>query len=298
MNPMEKPSVTVVHSLPGRVRLRFSRAVENPARLTSAVREHPGMGRLAYTPQTRSLLIEFDARAVSRQEIALRAAFQFSLDQGAAPVRLLAAPEEVTLEDSALLAAVGLGVSLANRWLQPGRKELTWLDWTAGFGTAWSIAEHGWKELKRRGYFDPEVLTLAYLVAALVRGNFLTASVVTWLTTFGRHLIQVPPTGVEVWPREVQGESGEPSQYELVVRADPDVPERTRILEALQGALKYAMTGGGARELRTLWEELREVSRVHGEVLEGSGPMREGIPVRFQAESRGFAGDEITSGRK
>ena len=279
---MKKPTVTVVHALPGRLRLRFSRSPGNPERLVAAIREHEGMKRLAFTPPTRSLLIEFDAHHVSRQEIALRTAFHFALDQGARPVRLLAAPEEVTLEDSAVFAALGLGISLTTRWLRPHDEGMSWMDWAAGLGTAGAIAQHGWKELKQRGYFDPEVLTLAYLIAALARGNFLTASAVTWLTTFGRHLIQVPPTGVEVWPKEVPDGPDHPPRYELVVRADREVSERTHVLEVIQGAIKYAMTGGGARDLKSLWEELREVSQIHGQVLEGAGAMADGIPVRFQ----------------
>jgi hypothetical protein len=41
------------------------------------------------------------------------------------------------------------------------------------------------------------------------------------------------------------------------------------------------MTGGGAHPFRTLLEELRDVSKVHGEVLEGFGRMPQGIPIRF-----------------
>jgi hypothetical protein len=152
----------------------------------------------------------------------------------------------------------------------------------AGLGTGWSIVDHGWREFRERGYFDPEVLAVAYLAAALVRGNILTASIVAWLTTFGRHLIEVPPTGAEVRPLQVDGTRGKSPRYELIVSPDTDAPERVRIVQALQGALKYAMTGGGAHGYRSLLEELRDVSRVHGEVLEGYGRQRDGIPIRFR----------------
>jgi hypothetical protein len=74
--------------------------------------------------------------------------------------------------------------------------------------------------------------------------------------------------------------NGDP-RYELVIAPDTDAPERVRFLSALQGMVKYAMTGGGAHGYRNLWEELRDVSKVHGEVLEGFGRMRHGIPIRF-----------------
>jgi hypothetical protein len=278
----EKPVVTVVHSLPGRMRVRLSSVPRNPDQLVASVREHPGMGEISFVPPTRSLLIHFDAHTVSQEEIALRIGFHLALDQGGRPVRLLAAPERTALHGSAVVSAVGLAMALAMRWLSPGKKENSRLDWAAGWTTAWSILDHGWRELRERGHFDPEVLGLAYLVTALVRGNFLTASVVTWLTAFGRHLIEVTPTGVEVVPLEVPGPAGNGPRYELVVSPDTEAPERARILGALQGVLKYAMTGGGVHGFRNLWEELRDVSRIHGEVLEGYGRMRDGIPIRFR----------------
>jgi hypothetical protein len=282
MSQTRKPFVTVVHSLPGRIRVRFSEPPADPDLLAAAIREHPGMGRIDYTQMTRSLLVCFDPHAISQEEIALRIAFQFSLDQSGRAVRLLAAPEHVVLESSAVLSAMGLAAALGMRWLKPAAKIPTPLDWAAGLGTACSIVDHAWKEVRQRGYFDPEVLALAYLVPALVRGNFLKASVVTWLSTFGRHLIEVPATGVEVSPREIAATEHQAARLELVVSPDTETPEQTRILGALQGLLKYAMTGGGAHGVDSLWEEIRNVSRIHGEMLEGYGRMGGGIPIRFR----------------
>ncbi len=157
------------------------------------------------------------------------------------------------------------------------------MEWMAGIGTACSVLDHGWRELRSRGYFDPEVLTLAYLAAALVRGNILSASVVTWAATFGRHLIETPSTGVLVEPVALPCEDGQDPRYKLVVGPDTDAPDRLQlgVVGALNSALRYAMTGGGAHGLRSFWEELRDVSQVHGEVLEGYGRQRDGIPIHF-----------------
>jgi hypothetical protein len=239
------------------------------------------MNDLTYTPLTRSLLVRFQPQLVSQEEIALRIAFQLALDQGGRPVRLLAAPERVALQDSAAVSAIGLATALLKRWISPADKGPTGLDWLAGLATAWSIFDHGWREFRQRGYFDPEVVVLAYLATALIRGNLLTPSLVTWLTTFGRHLIEVPPLGVQVRPLETPAAAGQGPRYELVVAPDTEAPDHMRIVGALQGALKYAMTGGGAHGVRSLWEELREVSRIHGETLEGSERIQDGIPIRF-----------------
>jgi hypothetical protein len=198
------------------------------------------------------------------------------------PVRLLAEPEQPSaLGQSATLSAAALALSLAIHGLNLAKGQRTRWDWLAGLGTAWAVVDHAWQELRGRRTFDPEVLSLAYLATAFVRGNVLTASVVTWLASFGRHLVALPPAGVQVRPVEVQGRTGGQSRYEVMISPDVDAPEQVRIVSALQGLLKYAMTGGGSHPFRTLLEDLRDVSKVHGEVLEGFGRMPQGIPIRF-----------------
>jgi hypothetical protein len=274
--------VTVVHSLPGRVRARLSVAPADVQRMLAEVREHPGMESISFTPVTKSVLVRFNPREISQEEIVLRIAVQLSLDCGLVPVRLLAEPEQQpALGGSAAVSAAALALSLAIHGLRMAGRSPTRWDWLAGLGTAGAVIDHAWKELRERGTFDPEVLSLAYLVAAFVRGNFLTASVVTWLASFGRHLVARPPTGVQVRPVEVRGHGNGRSGYEVMIGPDADAPERVRILGALQGLLKYAITGGGAYPFRTLLEELRDVSKVHGEVLEGFGRMPQGIPIHF-----------------
>ncbi len=281
MIAIEKPVVTVVHSLPGRVRARLSVAPRDVQRMLAGVREHPGMESISFSPITRSILARFQPHEISREEIVLRIAFHLSLDC-AAPVRLLAEPEERSaLGGSAMVSAAALALSLVMHGLKTAKGSPTRWDWLAGLGTVWAVVDHAWTELRERRTFDPEVLSLAYLVTAFGRGNFLTASVVTWLASFGRHLIAIPPSGVQVRPVEVRGRAGGRSRYEVMIGPDLDAPERVRIMSALQGLLKYAMTGGGAHPFRSLLEELRDVSKVHGEVLEGFGRMPQGIPIRF-----------------
>ena len=274
----------MVHTLPGRVRMRLSRPPKDAEALMGFVREHPGMGLTAYTPRTGSLLVRFDPHVVSSEEITLRTAFRYAIDQGNRPVRLLAAPEQVPLQDSAVIAGLGLLVALALRRFNPKTRNAPGIELLAGLGTAWSVLDHGWRELRGRGYFDPEVLALAYLAAALAQGKALTASVVTWVATFGRHLIEIPSTGVTVEPVAVPADNGQEPRYELVVAPDTDAPDRLRlgVVGLLNSAVRYAMTGGGAHGLRSFWEELRDVSRVHGEVLESFGRHRGGIPIRFR----------------
>jgi hypothetical protein len=263
--------------------MRLSDPLRESQGLLSFLQEHAGMASIAYTGSTGSLLVRFDPQAISSEEITLRAAFRYALDQGGRPVRLLSAPDRVTLQNSAVISGIGILTALATRWLRP-QEASSDIERLAALGAGWSVLDHGWRELRSRGYFDPEVLTLAYLITALLRGNVLSASVITWLATFGRHLVEMPSLGVQVEPAVLTSEDGREPRYEIVVGPDADAPDRLRLglVGLLNSGLRYAMTGGGAHSLRTLWEELREVSRVHGEMLEGFGRQRGGIPIRFR----------------
>ena len=279
---MEKPVVTIVHTLPGRMRVRLSRTPGDAKKMLDTIREHDGMGGLTYTPQTRSVLVLYDPFRVTKEEIVLRIALSLSLDAGAVSVRVLSRPEQHEITDTAVYSAIGLLLAAAMRKIAPGKKGPGRLDWAAGAGTALAVLDHGLKEVRERGYFDPEVLSLGYLVTAFLRGNFLTPSMVTWFLTFGRHLLNIPRAGIEIRPVQVQDPRTSDPHYEVVVGPDANIPDSTRLVSLLSAVLKYAATGGGTRGRGNLLEDLRAVSKVHGEVLEGMGWMPQGIPMRFR----------------
>jgi hypothetical protein len=105
--------------------------------------------------------------------------------------------------------------------------------------------------------------------------------VITWFTTFGRHLLDAPRRGVMVTPVALKDEDSDEPRYEIRVSRDLDLPERDRIVGSVQALLKFAITGGAAHGERNLVDELRDVSRIHGEVVEGLGQARHGMPLKF-----------------
>ncbi len=281
MSAPEKPVVTVVHSLPGRVRVRLSRCPSDASKMSAAVMEHAGMKHFRYTEVTRSALVSYDSTEIRQEEVVLRIALALSIDCGAAAVRILAEPERRDISDSAVVSAALLATAVASQAVKAGKRGATTMHWVAGIGTALAVVDHAWKEFRDQGDFHPEVLSLGYLLTAFFRGNFLKASVVTWFMAFGRHLVDPPRRGVEVRPLEVLTEDGKDPRYEIVVGQDRDTSDRERLVGAVQAFLKYAMSGSGAHGQRHLMDELRDVSRLHGEVLEGLGRTPHGMQVRF-----------------
>jgi hypothetical protein len=244
--------------------------------------EHAGMNKFRYTPVSHSVLVHFDIGEIRQEEVVLRIALALSIDCGTSAVRILAEPERRDISNSEVLSAACLAAALLGQLMQSGKGAASPLNWVAGIGTALAVVDHAWKEFHEQGDFHPEVLSLGYLLTAFMRGNFLKASVVTWFMAFGRHLVDPPRRGVEVRPLEVPAEEGAEPRYEIVVGKDQDRSEQARLVGAVQAFLKYAITGGGAHGQRHLMDELREVSRLHGEVLEGLGRTPHGMQVRFR----------------
>jgi hypothetical protein len=282
MNGTIKPSVTLLHELPGRLRVGLSHSPLNADKMKSAVQDHPGLLSVEYSPVTRSVLVLFDRAQVTRQEILFRIALSISLDYGTVPVRVLVEPARQGTSNSAALSGLLLLGAVAARWTKRDQRVTMPMELAAGLSTTYAVFDHGWREVRERGYFDPEVLSIGYLMTAFFRGNFLKASAVTWLMTFGRHLLETPRVNIEVRPVEIRGNGDASPRYEVVVGPDLDPTERVPLIDALKGFVRYALTGGAAHSRRNLMDEFRDVSRLHGEVLEGLGRMPHGIPMRFR----------------
>jgi hypothetical protein len=281
MNNATRPTVTIVHELRGRLRLRLSHPIADHPRLTRVIAEHVGIEHVRYTAISRSVLVTYDPTHVSPEEIVIRTAMSLSIEQGHAAVRILARPPSRELSDSAFYAGICLLAALGLRLVRMDKAGGATMDWVASLGTAGAALEHGWSEYRARGNFDPEVLTVTYLLTALMRGNALPAAVFTWITTFGRHLAHVPPPGVEVRPIKLGGDEDAP-RYEVVVAPDRAGPDKMTFFGMIPSMVLNALTGSPPGKRASLLDEIRRVSNMHDQVLEGVSDFRHGIPLRVR----------------
>ena len=281
MNTTERPSVTIEHELPGRLRVRLSHTLKHPDRLRRIIEEHPGVAQIQYTALSRSVLVRYDLKSVSAEEIVVRIAISLSLEKDQVIVRVLSRPPTGEVTDKGFYAGVALMGALAARLLRPSRLSSPVLDWVASLATAGAVLEHGWQEYRRRGNFDPEVLTVTYLLTALLRGNALSAALFTWITTFGRHLARLPSPGVEVRPIEIGRESGAP-QFEVVVAPDRTPPDKMTFFGMVPTLLFNALTGTSSGQHVSLLEDIQRMAKTHNQVLEGVGGFQHGIPLRIR----------------
>ena len=74
MNGDQQPAVTIEHELPGRLRIRLSHALRQPERMRRLVEEHAGVGEVRYTAISRSVLVRYEPKHISTEEIVIRIA--------------------------------------------------------------------------------------------------------------------------------------------------------------------------------------------------------------------------------
>ncbi|MBD3307929.1 hypothetical protein GF339_15970 [candidate division KSB3 bacterium] len=278
----QKPVLTIVHELPGRLRMRVSEPLHDPQRLEQSVKGHSGILSVDYTAVTHSILVRFDPQEVTREEIVIRVGFSLVLALEAERIQILIGQQTREMSDSAFYSGVLLAIAVGNRFLNPYYRSGSWFEWVVTLGTAWSVLDHGMLEVRQRGNFDPEVLSVVYLVTALLRKNFLPAAIFTWLTTFGRHLLHVPATGIELQPMEFADETAENPFYEVVIHPISPMSDKQMWLSLLPSVVKYATTGRADEGPGSFIDEIRKVSQLHGEVLEGLGGLRSGIPLKIR----------------
>lgn len=275
---MDKLTITISHQLPGRLRLRLSHKLKHPQQTITRVKSLPGVFSTEYTAISLSFLIRFDPLQVSREKLITRIAVSLSFDYAKRPVRILVEPEVREWSDSPFYSALALMVAMGSRLVRLDRKTSLALDWIAGLSTAGAVLHHGWLELRRNGYFDPEVLSVVYLATAFFRGQFLTASLVTWFTAFGRHILKPPPRGVELRITVMPGDSQGTGRYSISVTADRDDTTATKFSRLLPAAIQYALIGGVGSD-GTWLSDIRHLVTVQDELVQELGNAQETMPV-------------------
>lgn len=267
----------IAHRLPGRIRLRLSRRVHDPERLLDTVREHEGLVSIRYTPITHSVLARFEPGKIPEEEIVLRVALALGLDAGAIPVHVSTSRNaaDMTLStwlsggflmSAVFLKITGLAASRVNRW-----------EWMAAITTAGAVLHHAWREFGTRGAIDPEVLSLGYLATSFRGQNLLRAAVLTWMASFGRHLLQKKSQGIIVRPVK-KGPGNDSQDYEVTISPEVALSGKHHFSSFMKEMLDQVMAGVGGKDLL---DDMRRLSQVHGETLEGMGWIPEGIPLKF-----------------
>ncbi|SFH93422.1 hypothetical protein SAMN05192551_104221 [Tindallia magadiensis] len=261
MTPVD---ISIVHELPGRLRLRLFRPPTDAPAFTEAVRQHEGIESVVFQPRTRSLLIYYQPTEVSDVEIVVRVGVRLSLDYQQSFVRISRPDSSHPPGVMAYSAAGAILIATLTNALRtsPFHKFLVQ---GAGGLTALAVVDHAWQEWQENQEYHPEVFSLVYLLGSLMSGHPLRASIITWLVTFGRHLVESP--GNACLLRADPGSQGKDKNYlDVMIRRDPTKPANP--LSVLISALSASIGMQTRSQENDLLESISHMASRHHHLLE------------------------------
>lgn len=186
---MKKLSITVVHRLPNRVRIKLSLPMKDTKSFYETIKNNLSTLNFKYNKRTYSITLGFEPSEILLQEIIYRVGIAFSVENGLLPVRLLDGQEYKSISPVSLYALASIAAAGLNKLFNPNDTKLQNSMNTFSMAiTVGSVLEHAHTEVRRRGMFDIEVLPALYLLKSFVEESKLSTVLIMWLATFGRHL--------------------------------------------------------------------------------------------------------------
>ncbi len=270
--------IEIVHRLPGRIRMRIDRSPRDINTFISSIKDCEGVEMVSFNTHTRSLLVYYYPSVISYVEIIVRVGIELSMSYNGDSISITNAHGERSLHSIDYYAAASLLTALIGKGITNVATTQTYLDYHAGIATSVAVFKHAWREIKRNGIYDPEVISIVYLLSALLRGNVLTASVITWVATFGRHLAHLEREVCLLDATEVMDEAG--LRYvDVTIRSDLGHPA-SQPFKALVFWLGR-MVGLKSGDQQGLMEQIKLMSKKHGNVLEGVGAVPAPVYMRL-----------------
>ena len=173
----------VMHSIPGRLRIHL----EKPITSTEAFEGVDGVTRCRYNPRIQTFLCQYDPGRISEERVIQSMSAIYAGQVGTELLHVKRSEESgFSMSSSGALALALIGVDGA---LKLAGSTLTGVSgWLSTGATMAAVVEHAYQELQLRGSFDPEVMSVVYLINSIGKTNSFQASLVAWAATFGRHL--------------------------------------------------------------------------------------------------------------
>lgn len=228
-----QPAIVIIHRLPNRIRMRLSLPIRDEGDFYSMLNEQGGIQQFQYNPVIKSLLVTFNHVEMDTEEVLIRTAIAYSRQYDMAPVRLYSDRPVKQITPMAYyslgsIALMGL-VASTGMLLNSTLREV--LKWTMVGTTIGAVMEHAYDEISERGAFDPEVVSVMYLINSINKGNLLSASAISWIATFGRHLVQLSYEGAVIRVKEIKDSSRPGQYYDVTVYENTDQAGKLKFLK-------------------------------------------------------------------
>ena len=269
--------ISIIHDLPGRLRLRLNFSMIDSCEVVKSIGKHKGIDKVTFNHITRSLLILYQPFLIKSIEIIVRSAIVLSLENGNAPIEIYTERKEKPLKPLDYYAGIALLLALVGKTGLVNTKPNI-LEYHGAAVTSLSVINHAWQEIKEEGLYHPETLSAVYLINGIIKGNVLKASVLTWVVTFGRHILDTTGDTCVMKALEVQEKQGKKS-IDAVVRSSSLSLNNPIMFGVKVLGNSMGIDAKGSRH--SLMERITRMSREHGDVLEGLGEKSERVYMRI-----------------
>ena len=219
---MNNPTIVIAHKIKGRIRIKLSHPLRNGEKLMKNLVKNDEIYKANYTDITKSILIEYNPYRISEDEVIIRVIALYSKSYDMIPIRLIYESKKKNLPPMACYSLAMLGIGGISKYITMNQQISDFINWAVVGTTIGAIGEHAYNEINERGYFDPEVVSVMYLINSVTKGEFLLPSAVTWLTTFGRHLIELSYGGLMISVREFKNRDGN-KYFDVSVKTDNEL---------------------------------------------------------------------------
>lgn len=219
---MNNPTIVIAHKIKGRIRIKLSHPLRNGEELMKNLVKKDEIYKANYTDITKSILIEYNPYRISEDEVIIRVIALYSKSYDMIPIRLIYESKKKNLPPMACYSLAMLGIGGISKYITMNQQISDFINWAVVGTTIGAIGEHAYNEVNERGYFDPEVVSVMYLINSVTKGKFLLPSAVTWLTTFGRHLIELSYSGLMISVREFKNRDGN-KYFDVSVKTDNEL---------------------------------------------------------------------------
>ena len=156
----------VLHAIPGRLRIHL----EKPVASTAAFEGVDGVTGCRYNPRIQTLLCSYDPGRISEERVIQTLSAIYAGQVGTELLHVKRSEESgFSMSPSGALALALIGADGA---LKLAGSTLTGVSgWFSTGATLAAVVEHAYQELQLRGSFDPEVMSVVYLINSIGKTN-------------------------------------------------------------------------------------------------------------------------------
>lgn len=183
-------TISVKHRIKNRIRLKLSHSIKRKVVDEIIIQEHEGIESVDYNDITKSILVKFNNLKIHEEEVIIRVALVYSKNYGFAPVKLVSNLPKTEMPVLSYYSMLSIIAAAAGRFIKPLGNIQDFLNWLSVGTTIGAIAEHAYSEINETGTVDPEVMSVMYLINSIKKGNFVESAGITWIATFGRHILR------------------------------------------------------------------------------------------------------------